>query len=760
MRDKMNSNAAPRPVRKTTLGKIGQFIVNARWFVIAAAILLTIVSAIFAVGTVGQLTLSRFEVPGSESDRASQVLANTFDTGNSNLILLVTAKSGTIDSREVQDAGTALTNELEAEETVVHADSYWTRDRSSTLRSEDGRQALILAHMKGSATEVRQELSELSPKFTREDGLLKVEVGGQDEVFRQVGEFARQDFVRAELIIFPAVFIMLLIMYRRVRLALLTLGVGLFAMIATLAGLGGVVAFTEVSTFALNLTLVMGLALGIDYSLFIISRFREELACGKNPFDAAVRTVETAGRTVIFSGVTVAASTAVLFVFPFPFLQSFAYTGILIVAAGIVGAVLILPAFLSVLGHRAVRRGRQVNSFPPVTSKGLWYRSAKAVMRRPFLLGGAALALLLILGSPIAGLQFGLPDDRTLPEEASSRIVQEQKRNGFPAEETDAIQIVAPSLESPEENLDEIKNYASELSLVSGIVQVDSIAGSFADGQQILQPGENHERFSGDEGGTWLSVVPSAQNLETDAANLIGDVRELSAPFDVLVGGYPADMTDFREALLERLPIAAVLILSITFVILFLMSGSLLLPLKATVLNVLSLAIMFGALVWVFQEGNLSEWLNFTSTGTIEPSIPILMFCIAYGLSMDYEVFILSRIKEEYDRTGNLDESVAIGIQRSGPLVTAAAAILAFTFAAYAFGDVVFLKMLGVGMTLAVIVDATLIRGVLVPAFMKLAGNANWWAPKAFRRFYERYGISEGEPVTDSVPTKPKMIDR
>ncbi|MBP1081242.1 RND superfamily putative drug exporter [Bacillus capparidis] len=265
MRDKMNSNAAP----KTTLGKIGQFIVNARWFVIAAAILLTIVSAIFAVGTVGQLTLSRFEVPGSESDRASQVLANTFDTGNSNLILLVTAKSGTIDSREVHEAGTALTNELEAEETVVHADSYWTRDRSSTLRSEDGRQALILAHMKGSATEVRQELSELSPKFTREDDLLKVEVGGQDEIFRQVGEFARQDFVRAELIIFPAVFFMLLIMFRRVRLALLTLGVGLFAMIATLAGLSGVVAFTEVSTFALNLTLVMGLALGIDYSLFI-----------------------------------------------------------------------------------------------------------------------------------------------------------------------------------------------------------------------------------------------------------------------------------------------------------------------------------------------------------------------------------------------------------------------------------------------------------------------------------------------------------
>jgi RND superfamily putative drug exporter len=249
--------------------------------------------------------------------------------------------------------------------------------------------------------------------------------------------------------------------------------------------------------------------------------------------------------------------------------------------------------------------------------------------------------------------------------------------------------------------------------------------------------------------------------MNADAPKLVNEIRTAEAPFEIMVGGYPADLTDFREKLLERIPAALLLVFVITFVILFLMTGSILLPVKATVLNFLSLTIMFGALVWVFQDGNLSGLLNFTPAGSIEPSIPILMFCIAYGLSMDYEVFILSRIKEEYDRTGDLTESVASGIQKSGSLVTAAAAILAFTFAAYSMGEVVFLKMLGVGMTLAVLVDATLIRSVLVPAFMKLAGRANWWAPPALRRFHERYGISEGGPATairEREETQPKAI--
>ncbi|TDF94874.1 MMPL family transporter [Paenibacillus piri] len=743
------------PNRQTALGKIGRFIVRARWLIIILGVISFAACAVIGAGTVGKLSLSRWEVPGSESYQAGRTLEHMFNAGSPNLTLLVTAKDGTIDSPVVRKAGLELTGQLADEEAVKEASSYWSRGGTRTLRSEDGRQALILAHLKGSVTEARTALAELSPRYARENEFVKVEVGGQDEIFRQAAELARQDFIRAEIIILLGVFVLLLLVYRRFRATALTIGAGLFAMAGTLAGLAAIVAFTEVSTFALNLTLVMGLGLGIDYSLFMIVRFREELASGKNVHDSTVRTVETAGRTIMFSGVTVAASCAVLFVFPFPFLQSFAYTGVLVVLSGMIGSLLILPAWIAVLGSRLARRtkdgaapvSRDGSGHFDTRTGGWWYRSAKTIMRRPVLYGGAAIIVLALLGSPVMNLQFGLPDHRVLPAHASSRLVEDQKLAGFKAEETDAIQIVAPAVSHPSLATDEIAGYAAKLSRVQGVIQVDSIAGSFSEGRIVTPPDETHARFAGAEGGTFLTVVPYGASINADAPKIVREIRTIQAPFDVMVGGYPADLTDFRDKLLERIPLALVLVLAITFIILFLMTGSIVLPLKAILLNVLSLTIMFGALVWVFQDGHLSGLLRFTPAGSIEPSIPILMFCIAYGLSMDYEVFILSRIKEEYDRSGNLEESVARGIQQSGSLVTLAAAILAFTFAAYATGEVVFLKMLGIGMTLAVLVDATLIRSVLVPAFMKLAGRANWWAPPAMRRIYERYGISEGETM-------------
>ncbi|XID94472.1 MMPL family transporter [Paenibacillaceae bacterium WGS1546] len=734
--------------KPSLLRRLGSFVVRARRLIMIAGAIMMLVAGVVGAGTVGQLSLSRWEVPGSESYVAGRTIEQTFASGSTNIVLLVTMKNGTVDSAENAAAGQALTLELASDPAVAHAESYWTRGSTATLRSEDGSQALVLAHLKGNVTEARTALIELSPKFTRDTESFTVSVGGQDEIFRQAAEFARQDFVRAELIILPGALLFLLLLYRRFRAAALTLGVGLFSMVGTLAGLGAVVAVTEVSTFALNLALVMGLGLGIDYSLFVIARYREELAAGRASDDAAVRTVETAGRTVLFSGITVAAACAVLFVFPFPFLQSFAYTGILVVLSGLIGAVVVLPAALAALGTKIARRESKGKlssgaSPSPDVRSGWWYRSAKRVMKRPALFGGAAALALLVLGSPIMNLQFGLPDDRVLPANATSRLVEDAKRASFPAEETDAIRIVAPDVREPGTAFATIGQYAAQLSQVPGIAQVDSLAGSYTDGRLIAAPDGTHERFASSGAGTWLSAVPYADSIQADAPGLVASIRGLDAPFNVLVGGYPADLTDFREQLLDRIPLALVLILAITFVILFLMTGSVLLPLKATILNFLSLSIMFGALVWVFQEGNLSGLLNFTATGTIEPSIPILMFCIAYGLSMDYEVFILSRIKEEYDRGGDLEESVALGLQKSGSLVSSAAAILAFSFAAYALGDVVFLKMLGVGMALAVIVDATLIRFVLIPAFMKLAGKANWWAPAPLRGIYRRFGISE-----------------
>ncbi|TDC54274.1 MMPL family transporter [Actinomadura sp. KC345] len=709
---------------------LGRFVTRRPRLISAIGLAALVLVGIVGAGTIGALSLNRFEAPGSESMRAADALAGGHSTGNPNVALLVTARDGTVDGPGVAAAGRALTAELAARDGVGDAWSYWSRGGPETLRSEDARHALVLAWVPGDADHVRGDvLPGLAADLTRTDPAVEVTVGGGDEVFRNVMEQARADFVRAELIILPVTLLLLWLVYRRIAAALVTLATGLFAVLGSLALLRIPLAFTEISTFASNIALVMGIGLGVDYGLFMIYRFREELAARPGDVPAAVvATVRGAGRTVLFSGVTVAAALAVLLVFPFPFLASFAYAGVAVVIAAVVGATVLLPAALTLLGHRVARRT------PVNKSAARWHGFAAAVMRRPLVLGGTALALVLMLGAPFLGVRFGLPDDRVLNTSAPVRVMYDEIRASFPVEEADALQVVLPA------SADGVGRYAAELSRIDGIVRVDSSAGSFTGGRAVTAP--SGARFTSAE-GTRLVAVPSSQRLAADAVGLVEDVRELPAPAPALVGGYPAELADYRDAVTARLPLVAGLIVAVTVVILFLMTGSVLAPLKATVLNLLSLSVMFGALVWVFQEGNLSGLLGFTPTGSIEPSIPILMFCIAYGLSMDYEVFLLSRIKEEYDRTGDAAASVPLGIARSGPLVTAAALILATSFATYATGDVVFLQQLGIGMALAVLVDATLIRGVLLPAFMSLAGRANWWAPRPLRRLHRRAGLTE-----------------
>ncbi|MGC4750225.1 MMPL family transporter [Micromonospora sp. DT201] len=744
--------APPEHHDASRLYRLGRLLAARRRTVLVMAALVTVLAGVFGAGAMNALSLSRFESPGAESVRADALLHERFGTGSPNLLLLVTAKTGTVDSPEVAQAGRALTTELSGQAEVADAGSYWTYDSSPALRSKDGTRALVVAWLPGSATEARETLADLSPRFTRDSGPITVAVGGQDEVFRQVATQARTDFIRAEVVVLPVVFLLLLWVYRRLSAALLTIGVGLFAMLTTLALLRVITLFTEVSTFAANLTLVLGLGLGIDYSLFVIFRFREELARGRDVASAVARATQTAGRTVVFSGVTVAASLAVLLALPFPFLRSFAYAGVLVVATSVLGAVMVLPAALAGLGARVARRGVTAATG---LERGRWYRLALGVMRRPLLTGGAAVGILLLLGAPFLGVRFGLPDERILPADATSRLVQEHIRADFAVEQSDAIQVVAEDLADPATREADVASYAARLSRLPGVFQVDSRAGSFSGGEQVRPP---TDRFDA-ERGTWLSVIPTTAALDGDVPALVRSVRAVETPFPVLVGGFPADMTDFRDRLLNRLPLVIALVLAVTFVILFLMSGSLLIPVKATVLNVLSLSVLFGALVWVFQDGHGAGLIGFTATGRMEPSIPILMFCVAYGLSMDYEVFMISRIREEYDRTGDLVRSVATGIQRGAPLITAAAGIMALTFAAYATGRVGFLQMLGVSMALAVLVDATLIRAVLMPAFMRLAGTANWWAPGPLRRLHRRIGLSESESA--AVPaTSPKPMAR
>ncbi|MFI9151495.1 MMPL family transporter [Streptomyces sp. NPDC053367] len=710
------------------LTRLGRLAVHRSRAVLIGALLTFLGLLVYGAGAQDDLDLSRWSSPGTESVRAADELRDTFRTGNPNLALLVTPRDGDVDSPSTERAGRELAAEVGELPLVTDVTSYWDAD-SAALRARDGRSALVLARLEGTATETRRELAELSPELTRTTSAIDVRVGGQEEISRQVGEEARADFLRAEAFALPTVLLLLVLVYRRTVAALLTVAVGLFAVVGTLAGLRAIAQFTEVSTFAANLALVLGLGLGIDYSLFVVTRYREERAAGHEQPHAVVRATAGAGRTVVFSGITVAVSLCALLVFPFFFLSSFAYAGVLVVLAAVTGAVLFLPAALARWGHRVERSA--------APASGFWHRTALRAMRRPLLAGAGVLAVLLLAASPVLGLRFGLPDERTLPEGTSSRTVSAIVHREFAAEPTDTVQVVLTERAGT-------RGYAAQLSRVPGVFQVDAPEGTYRDGVRTGAPGQ--DRLTAPDGRVRLGVVPTQEAMSGDVPGFVERLRDTPSPVPALVGGYPAETTDFRATLLERLPFAVGLVLVATYVILFLMTGSVLLPAKATVLNLLSLSVMFGCLVWVFQDGHLSGPLGFTPTGTIEPSIPVLMFCVAYGLSMDYEVFLLARIKEEHDRTRDTGRAVAEGIRRSAPLITAAAGILALSFLSYATSGVVLLKELGIGTALTILVDATLIRVVLLPVAMRLAGRANWWAPRWLARMRVRE-VLRGEYV-------------
>ncbi|SHN43614.1 MMPL family transporter [Cryptosporangium aurantiacum] len=755
------------------------------WTGLAVALALTLVAA----GALNSFVLSRWEAPGSASVRAEEILGRDFATGNANLILLVTARDGTVDDPDVHAAATALGRELAADPQVGDVWSYWSQERDPTLRSRDARQAVVLAWVTGDATTTRAHIREtLLPTFTRTSGPLDVRVAGAEAVSAQVSEQASRDFVRAELLIVPLMLLLLVALYRRVRPALLTLGIGLFAVVTTLAALRLLTSFVEVSTFAANITLVMGIGLGVDYSLFLIARFREELTGGAAVPDAVATTLRTAGRTVVFSGLTVAASLAALLALPYPFLRSFGYAGVLTVLSAMLGALVLLPAALAVLGHRVLRRPRRrrrtADGDPRPADDGddvragsagagssvsmggssvvggggdrlsgrFWRRAGEVVTRRPVLFSVAGLLLVGTLAAPAAGLRIGLPDDRVLPPSASTRTTYDALRAAFGTEANDAVHLIAPDGRSTPPAA--VARYAAALSAVPGVAQVNSTAGVYADGERVRAAVRPERLLSPD--GVRLEAVPTRAVLAgTEAGPFLDRVRAVPSPFgdDLLVGGYPAELTDFRAALADRIPLVALLILGVTFVLLTVATRSLLLPVKATVLNLLSLAAMFGVLVFVFQNGAFADVLGFTPIGTLDPAFPILMFCVAYGLSMDYEVFLLTRIAERYRATGDNRLAVREGLERSAPLVTAAAVILAVSFALYATGDVMYLQMIGVGTALAILVDATVIRAVLVPGLMVLAGPANWWFPSRRRGVPAATGSSARRPCFRSRRT-------
>jgi RND superfamily putative drug exporter len=720
--------------------KLGRLAVRRRKGVIALTVLFLVAAGALGGGVADKLSGGGFEDPDAESTVAADVLDREFGQQSPNLILLVTSPDGDVDSAAAKKAGLALTQELEATEDVEQAFSYWSSGVAQ-LKSRDGSQALVFAVIPGSDDHVKEVIETVSPQFTRPDGALEVEVTGFAEVYRQMQETIEGDLVRAESIAIPITLVALIFVFGSVVAASLPLAIGILAIIGSFLILSVIASITQVSIFALNLTTALGLGLAIDYSLFVVSRYREELRKGLDHHDAVVETVRTAGRTVAFSGFTVAVSLAALLVFPVAFLRSFAYAGVAVVLLASVASVTFLPALLAVLGHR-VEKFRVFKHKEKEVGEGFWHRVATAVMRRPIPVATVVILFLAFLGAPFFGISFGQADDRVLPKETTSRMALDDIRQNFEINGANALQIVAADAGDPSTLVGNIESYSAELSQIENVYAVQSLTGTYVAGQQVAPPDQTSQRFVSAD-GTWLSVIPVGEAYSEQGEELVRDIRATAAPFDIQVGGPSAFVVDTKDSIFEQVPLAAGLIALTTFVLLFLMFGGLLVPVKAIVLNLLSLSATFGAMVWIFQDGNLSGALDFTSTGFIEITMPILMFCIAFGLSMDYEVFLLSRIKEEHDRTGDNVSSVAIGLEHTGRIVTAAALVLSIVFIAFATSGVTMIKMFGLGLTIAIVMDATLIRGALVPAFMRLAGEANWWAPRWLRRVHDRIGISE-----------------
>ncbi len=732
------------------LVRLANLVVRRRLAILVLTVLGLGLAGALGGGVASRLSSGGFEDANAESTRAEHALEEF--GGESNMVLLVRARHGTVDSPDVAKAGAELTSRLNAETAVSFAASYWSLGRPQPLRSTNADSALVLARIGGDQNEVNKAAKDLLPRYEFGNDVIEVSPGGLAAVYKDVNEVIEGDTKKADSVAIPVTLLLLILVFGSVVAALLPLAVGLLAIIGTFFVLRVVSGFTEVSIYSLSLTTAMGLGLAIDYSLFIVSRYREELRAGLSPDDAIKRSVVTAGRTVTFSALTVAASLGALLVFPLAFLRSFAYAGIAVVGMATVGAIVVLPALIAVLGTR-VDKWVLWRHNPAEVGQGRWHRIAVFVMRRPWPIALGVVALLLVLGAPFLNIRLGLPDDRVLPKNAPSRTVADVLRRDYSSREASAASVVARGIGDPRQRATDIAAYATTLSTLPGVARVDALTGSYANGARVFPATPASQRFYAPE-GTYLSVIPGVEPVSPAGERLVHALRATPSPFgDVLVGGQSAQLVDSKASIGAKIPLAALIIALATIVVLFLSFGSLLVPLKAVVLNLLSLSATFGAMVWIFQEGHLSGLLDFTATGSLTASMPILMFCIAFGLSMDYEVFLLSRIKEEHDRTGDNAASVAIGLERTGRIVTAAALLIALVFASFAgTAGISFMIMFGVGLTMAVVMDATLIRAALVPAFMKLAGEANWWAPKPLRRLYDRFGISEHEaPAAEPV---------
>ncbi|MEU8306524.1 MMPL family transporter [Actinomadura sp. NPDC048955] len=701
----------------------GRWVHRRRRWVLAAAGAFLVFAAVWGTGVFGALTSAGgFDTPGSQSATAERIAERDLGRGAADVVVLYQGGT-TVDDPSYRASVERALAALPPGK-VAKTSTYWTTHAPQFV-SGDRKATYAVLQLAGSDEAAREDAYKaIRDDLTEVGGGLTAKVGGAVGTEVAINERVSSDIGRAEGMAMPVLLVLLVLIFGGLVSASLPLLVGGLAILGSFTALHALAYVTDVSIFAVNITTFLGLGLAIDYGLFMVSRFREEIGRdGASAEDALAATMATAGRTVAVSGVTVAVSLSGLLLFDQNFLVSMGYGGIATVLVCMAGALTVLPALMAVLGPKVnalpIRRRRA----PAARSDGWWGRVARSVMRRPVVYMVATVALLLALGAPFLRINWGGVDAKVLPDGADARVVSETLESRFPRNATSPIEAVVTGTSDRAA----VQAYGARLDALPGVTDA-TVTGA---------------------GGTTTRIALryDADPNSGAARDLVQRVRDVPPPpgARAYVGGETADVVDQVDSIGSTLPWLAVLVGGATFLLLFLAFGSVLLPLKAIVMNMLSLSATFGAVVLVFQDGHLSGPLGFTATGAISPAMPILMLAMLFGISMDYEVFLLSRVREQYDLTGSNTAAVAAGVQRTGAIITSAAVLFIVVIGAFATSGITFIKMTGVGMAVAILLDATVVRALLVPATMRLLGRANWWAPGPLARLYGRYGIREGD---------------
>ena len=692
--------------------KLGSVIVRRKKFIFALFVATIITSGGIGSAVFGKLESGGYSDLKSDSAKAFEYLTDVFKIKEPVIVLVVETKDGLTKPESVATA-TKLEQEIKSIAGVESTLSYWSAGGAPSLKSSDGNSAYLFIYSKSIEWEDIESLGEkVGKKYDGNYENLRIYASGTGVFASAINKKIADDIKVSEAISIPLTFILLVFVFGGLVASGMPLLVGVSAILGSFLIMYLLTLFTGVSIFALNLITGLGLGLGIDYSLLIVNRFREELHAGKSVDEAIKQTINTAGKTVFYSGLTIVITLASLMLFPLMFLKSFGYAGVTVVVMAVLGSLVALPALLAILGKRIDKAVIRKSAITP-KEDGRWAQTARFVMRRPLAVVVLSLVILSVLAAPIKNIVFSQVDSRVLPANNPAAFASKIISDRFPGQEGNPVEIVIPKGALVQA---EVNQYISEVTKVDGIVRVST--------PQIL----------GDD--LRFTAIHSMPPRTLPAESLIKDIREIKSPEGTLIGGIAADYADTQIGIAKTMPWALTWIAVGVLILLFVFTGSIILPIKAVILNILSLAATLGAITWIFVDGHL-QWLvgDFTVTGAVDTGSIILVAVVAFGLSMDYELFLLSRIKEEHDAGKSNVESVAIGLQRSARIITAAAGLLAIVFASFIISGVTSIKMLGFGVAFAILLDATLVRALLVPALMRLFGERNWWAPKSMKRF-------------------------